>query len=53
MNARLPALALVATMLFGIGLLWGTGDSLPLQVASHFDTSGTANGYMPRAVYLW
>lgn len=30
MNARLPVLALVATMLFGVGLLWRTGDSLPL-----------------------
>ena len=27
MNARLLALALVATMLFGIGLLWGTSKN--------------------------
>ena len=27
MNARLPVLALVATMLFGVGLLWGTSKN--------------------------
>ena len=32
--------------------VWHTSDSLPPLVASHFGTSGTANGYMPRTFYI-
>lgn len=29
-----------------------TGQGMPAVVASHFDAGGTANGFMPRPVYL-
>jgi uncharacterized membrane protein len=32
--------------------VWHTGQALPERVASHFDGSGTANGFMPRTIYL-
>lgn len=32
--------------------VWLTSLSLPLFVASHFDGAGTANGFMPRNVYV-
>jgi uncharacterized membrane protein len=31
--------------------IWHTSHDLPERVASHFDASGQANGYMPRAMY--
>jgi uncharacterized membrane protein len=32
--------------------VWLTSRALPDLVASHFDASGTANGFMPRGFYL-
>jgi uncharacterized membrane protein len=32
--------------------VWHTSDGLPPLVASHFGTSGTANGFMPRTFYV-
>ena len=32
--------------------IWHTSDGLPVLVASHFGTSGTANGFMPRTFYV-
>jgi len=32
--------------------VWISGGALPPTVASHFDASGVANGFMPRSSYL-
>lgn len=32
--------------------VWVTGLGLPNLVASHFGAAGTANGFMPRALYI-
>ena len=32
--------------------VWQTSESLPPMVASHFALSGTANGFMPRTLYI-
>ena len=48
-----------STLLFGALLAvsavftWRTSGALPQMVASHFLSSGQANGFMPRAVYRW
>ena len=42
----LVAIAAAAFVLF-------TSQSLPTLVASHFDGSGVANGFMPRQFYAW
>lgn len=33
--------------------VWLTSLALPDLVASHFGSSGTANGFMPRAIYIF
>lgn len=33
--------------------VWATSQSLPAIVASHFDSIGNANGFMPRSAYVW
>jgi hypothetical protein len=33
--------------------VWLTSTRLPDLVASHFDGSGTANGFMPHGFYVW
>ena len=43
---------LVALFAAAAALLYATSDSLPAQVASHFDAAGYANAYMPRSSYL-
>lgn len=35
------------------GFIYGTGQSLPPIVASHFGANGCADGFMPRHGYLW
>lgn len=45
-----PFLVLVACAAL---FVLGTSQSLPNVVASHFDSSGNANGFMPRSVYVW
>jgi uncharacterized membrane protein len=51
--SRIPSILLKALLLAGAVLLYVTSDTLPAQVASHFGIDGRANGYMPRAAYLW
>jgi uncharacterized membrane protein len=36
----------------GCAALYATADGLPARVASHFNSAGLANGYMPRDDYL-
>ena len=43
---------LVALFAAAAALLYATSDGLPAQVASHFNLSGYADGYMPRSSYL-
>ncbi|MGZ5801622.1 MAG: DUF1648 domain-containing protein [Burkholderiaceae bacterium] len=49
-GAIVPFLALVACAAL---FVFGTSQSLPNIVASHFGSTGQANGCMPRAVYMW
>lgn len=44
---------LLVTLVFATGFMLVTGSSLPPVVASHFVAGGTANGFMPRATYLF
>lgn len=39
-------------MLCAVAFVWTTGRPLPDLVASHFQASGVAAGFMPRAVYM-
>ncbi|MCJ0765750.1 DUF1648 domain-containing protein [Variovorax terrae] len=48
-RALLIFLVLLAVAALFIG---ATGRGLPAVVASHFDASGAANGFMPRGAYL-
>jgi len=43
---------LAALFAAAAAILYATADSLPAQVASHFDASGHVNGYMARRTYL-
>ena len=43
---------LLATLALAIAFVFVTGSSLPPVVASHFIAGGTANGFMPRGIYL-
>jgi hypothetical protein len=49
---RGPAVTLLVSFLVVLGLIWMTGDTLPSHVASHFDASGTPDGWMSRNTYL-
>lgn len=48
MNPRLFAFLVCCGAVF----VWVTSERLPLVVASHFASSGQANGFMPRQGYL-
>jgi uncharacterized membrane protein len=43
---------LAALFAAAAAILYATADSLPAQVASHFDAGGYVNGYMARSNYL-
>jgi len=43
---------LAALFAAAAAILYATADSLPAQVASHFDAGGYVNGYMARSSYL-
>jgi Protein of unknown function (DUF1648) len=47
-SALFPAFVVLAAF-----VVWISSLSLPLAVASHFDAAGQANGFMPRAAYVW
>ncbi|HEX5175572.1 MAG TPA: DUF1648 domain-containing protein, partial [Chthoniobacteraceae bacterium] len=49
---RVHIVALVVNFLLVVSLIWITGDTLPSRVASHFNASGTPDGWMPRNTYL-
>ena len=49
---RVPIAALVVSFLLVLGLIWMTGDTLPSRVASHFNASGSPDGWMSRNTYL-
>jgi hypothetical protein len=38
---------------FAAAFVWLTSARLPARVASHFDGTGVANGFMPHGVYVW
>lgn len=42
--------ALLVAIVWRCASVW---DQLPLQLASHFDGRGVANGFMPRADFFW
>jgi uncharacterized membrane protein len=46
------AILLSGLLLFGSAAVYVTSGQLPARVATHFDASGLANGFMPRAEYL-
>lgn len=53
MNRKWIALAVLAFLCLGfIGLVAGSTGALPEKVASHFDISGRADGWMARSNYL-
>lgn len=53
-SARSPLLlAAFTAFMLGMGwLVWHTGQQLPSLAAVHFNTSGAADGYLPRQYYL-
>jgi uncharacterized membrane protein len=52
MTLRTRVTLFLALIAFVGAFVWNTTASLPAVVASHFDVSGLANGYMPRGMYL-
>jgi uncharacterized membrane protein len=51
MTVRFGTIALLLLFAAVAAFVWGTSEALPALVASHFDASGSANGFMPRATY--
>jgi hypothetical protein len=52
MSTQDRSLSSFLTLLAGaLAFTWYTGNLLPAVVASHFDRTGMATGYLPRAVY--
>lgn len=43
---------LFVALVLAVAFVLGTGDSLPPMVAAHFIAGGTANGFMPLAMYF-
>lgn len=52
MNDRLGAIALPLLLAVLAAFVWFTSAALPEVVASHFGSSGAADGFMPRGVYI-
>lgn len=46
------SLLFILFVVYAAVFVWRTSDGLPPLVASHFGTSGTANGFMPRTLYV-
>jgi uncharacterized membrane protein len=51
-NSRLPLVLVGVLYLILFAALLGSSERLPERVASHFNASGTADGWMSRANYL-
>lgn len=51
MSDRLPAALFVVLLIAAAAFVTSTADALPARVATHFDSGGTANGYMTRDGY--
>jgi uncharacterized membrane protein len=52
MNRRLVDALLLVLLALPLAYLWFTAPALPVQMASHFNDSGAANGFAPRQQYL-
>lgn len=52
MNSRSGSVALLLLLVALTAFVWFTSAALPEVVASHFDSSGIANGFMPRGIYI-
>ena len=50
-NNKASRLFLLFTVCAAV-FVWQTSESLPTVVASHFGLYGTANGFMPRTIYI-
>lgn len=51
MNRSVRSLALLVLVAVPAAFVWLSSSTLPEVVASHFGSSGAANGYMPRGTY--
>ena len=51
MSSRLASTAFLALLALLAAFIWTTSASLPHVVASHFGTSGSADGFMSRSAY--
>src|SRR5689334_11841268 len=52
MKTRSAVMSIVLALSAG-AFVWVTSLRLPAVVASHFDGSGMANGFMSRSLYVW
>ena len=52
MNQRFAATSFLVFLAAAVAFVWGSSDALPPLVASHFDSQGNADGFMPRSGYV-
>ena len=52
MSPRFSTIALLLLLLVLSAFVWISSSALPEVVASHFGSSGAADGYMPRGTYI-
>jgi hypothetical protein len=52
MSQRFASATFLLLLALVAGFVWRSAGALPPLVASHFDVSGAANGFMPRADYV-
>ncbi len=52
MNPRFGTIALMLLLIVLAAFVWRSSFALPAVVASHFGSSGAADGYMSRGVYI-
>jgi uncharacterized membrane protein len=53
MQRRISSLLFAFFLACAAVFVWLTSMRLPALVASHFDGSGAANGFMPHGFYVW
>lgn len=52
MKLRFSTIALLLLLMAVAAFVWLSSSALPEVVASHFGSSGAANGYLPRSTYI-